>query len=102
MLNFMTKSEPSPTAQFAAVFASTAATKSLVPTLPTAPKKRGAGDGNGNARKGAKNLETAVSFRMSNELKAALQAIADKDERSLAYVLTQACKAFVAASNKKA
>jgi hypothetical protein len=100
MLNFMTASKPSPTQEFAAVFAGS---KVLVPTVPATvpappmPKGKIGNGGNGGAgykRKVKEARTVPVSLRMTPTVKSLADKLADDLEISLADVIHKALIAF--------
>jgi hypothetical protein len=97
MLSFMTKSEPSPTAQFASVFAGAAV---KVPTVPapkakaiSAPKSNGSG-APPYQRKAKEARTVPVSLRMTPSVKSMADKMADDLEISLADVIHRALIAY--------
>jgi hypothetical protein len=105
MLNFMTASKPSPTQEFAAVFAG-AGSKVLVPTVPAPPMPKGkiGNGGNGGSapyKRKAKEARTVpVSLRMTPTVKSMADKLADDLEISLADVIHKALIAFHAQNEK--
>jgi hypothetical protein len=105
MLSSFMTSKPSPTQEFAAVFAGSA-TKVLVPTVPAPPmpalKGKGSnGNGDGPYKRKVKEARTVpVSLRMTPSVKSMADKLADDLDISLADVIHKALIAFHAQNEK--